>query len=30
MIHLDKLDNEEDIENTLARNAYFNGKNMKN
>ena len=30
MIQLDKLDDEEDIEKTLARNAYFNGKNMKN
>ncbi len=30
MIELNKLDDEEEIERTLIKNAYFNGKNMKN
>ena len=30
MIELNKFDDEEEIERTLIKNAYFNGKNMKN
>ncbi len=30
MIEQNKLDDEREIERTLIRNAYFNGKNMKN
>ena len=28
MIELNKFDDEEEIERTLMKNAYFNGKNM--
>ncbi len=30
MIESNKFDDEEEIERTLIKNAYFNGKNMKN